>query len=603
MNRNRIAICLLITFVCVLVGACASKSPFADIDWDAQRIIREQQKKTLGETSVTAPLEAADDDLARFRKSTTALTPKTHNPVAKDLPVKNANLAQTSPDDEMVVGADPVLDDVMVVHLNLEDIIGYALRHSPEYRSQKEDLYLQTLSLISERHLWGPRFFDTVNAKLDGVPESGDHDLVGSVVNELRVTQRLPYGGDISVRALVNYVNYLRRNSSSTDPHSTQNASIGVSFNLPLLRGAGVSARESLIQAERDLVYSVREFERFRRQFLVDLCTTYFDLLLRQKQIETERRQLVNLQRLADRFDRLSETGREPYFEYERAQAQVLFGQSNLQSAIDAYALALDRFKIDIGMPTIENLVIDRLDVVVPEPFLDSTLAVQAAYDYRLDLQTQFDQVDDARRAVNVAKNGLLPSLDLSGSLDLVTDPDRDRAGLAIDAGASRYSVGAELDLPLDRKIERSNVRASLIRFDRAQRNYKLQRDRIALEVRNAIRDIEQARFNLRIQESNVKISERRLISVKLRERTLGPRDVIEALESLSDAENRRDRALTSLRTSILNFLLTTGQMRVAADGRWESPGRLVLDDAGIVSDPAAEAPQENGEPVSAEHG
>ena len=46
---------------------------------------------------------------------------------------------------------------------------------------------------------------------------------------------------------------------------------------------------------------------------------------------------------------------------------------------------------------------------------------------------------------------------------------------------------------------------------------------------------------------------------------------VCQASSKLADATS------ADLRVSILNYLLDTGQMRVSAEGRWLSPGRLVV--------------------------
>ncbi|QQE12169.1 TolC family protein [Planctomycetota bacterium] len=563
---------ILTSICCASLLAGCSQSPFADIDWDASQIVSQQQRDILSQQAVTSRADKPDESITKFNDNTTSTKPKTNNPDAADLPVKGRGLSSDflAEADATAAKAEPA----DAIHLNLEDIISYALQHSPEYKSQKESLYLEALSLITERHQWGPRFFSSINANLSGTPEAGDHELAGSLMQDLRVTQKLPYGGDVSAKALVNYVNYLRTESDSSK-EDRQNASLGLSFNLPLLRGAGITARESLIQAERDMIYAVRDFERYRRQFIVDLCSSYFNLLRQQQSIENSRRRLENLEILRDRFKRLSDTGREPYFEYERAQNQVLSGKASLSNSIDSYDASLDSFKLTIGMPTIQPIVIDVADILVPEPALDTTASIQAAYEYRLDLQTKRDRVEDTRRSVNSAKNRLLPELNVSGSVNLVTNPDLNKAGFQIDAGESSYDIGANLEIPLDRVSENASYRSSLISMERAIRNYNLEEDRIAQQVRSAIRDIKQARFNIQIQEQNVKISERRLTSVKLRERTLGPREVIDALDNLNDAREDRDQAKTNLRTSILSYLLTTGQMRVSPEGRWISPGAL----------------------------
>ena len=101
---------------------------------------------------------------------------------------------------------------------------------------------------------------------------------------------------------------------------------------------------------------------------------------------------------------------------------------------------------------------------------------------------------------------------------------------------------------------------------------------RIQLSSRSqgsSIRRIHQAHFTLSLQERNVALAQRRQLGVILRERELGPRDVIEAEEGLLEARNRRDDAVRALRESVLEYLLDTGQMRIDRAGRWLPPASL----------------------------
>ena len=55
---------------------------------------------------------------------------------------------------------------------------------------------------------------------------------------------------------------------------------MGGTFSRPLLRNAGFKAEmESLTQAERDLLYAVRDFARFRQEFTVRICSEYYGVL------------------------------------------------------------------------------------------------------------------------------------------------------------------------------------------------------------------------------------------------------------------------------------------------------------------------------------
>ena len=462
----------------------------------------------------------------------------------------------------------------------IEGIIAHAIEFAPDYRREKEELFLTTLSLIVERHEWGPRFFNTVSANLRGTPESGDFDTALDLVNSFRVTQRLPYGGTASVQALVNYTTLLQQASTNTGPDDTQDAAINASIDLPLLRGAGRVAREDIIQAERELVYAARDFERFRREFFVDIANTYFDLLRQQNGIDNQQLQLLGLEALADQLNSEAERGRVAQFEADDATAQVLFGESNLIRAQDNYQTALDRLKIRIGMPTTQPLTITREQFEIPVPALDESTAVPIALGNRLDLQTTRDRVDDTRRSALVSKNQLLGDLDLTAGLNLRTDRGADRGGLDFELEDSDYSLGLSYDVPLDRQIEMAQYRRSLVLVERAQRNYRVDRDRVALDVRDAIREIDRARLTVLLQERNIEFAERRLDGIRIRAQkpneNIAPRRIIEAEEDLLDARNSRDEAVADLQAAVLQYLLVTGQMRVGPDGSWRAPGTLL---------------------------
>ena len=545
------------------------------LDDQVAALIEQRQGVTLGslasndrdvvpETSV--PLEPAE---AAYRE-----VPPTLNPHPADLPAKSASGHVRLEEDAPLP---PMLDSVEEsVSLDLEEVMAWAIAHARQYRNEKEELFLAALTLLAERHLFSARLFNKTIVEVAGTPEAGDHDHALELINDLGVTQRLPYGGQITAGALVNVVNVLRSSSTST-VDDLQNTELLISATLPLLRGAGQVVREDLIQAERDLIYATRAFERFRREFLVDVARAYFDLLRQQAVMKNLANQIQSLERLAQQFKALADAGRSPYFEYQRSQQSVLFARNNLLNTQEAYATALDAFKIRIGMPVEQALVIEAMHIQVPEMLLDMPDSIAAARKYRLDLQTSRDQIDDARRGVNNTRNDLLPDLETFAILTVPTDPDKDRGGLDLDAGAGAYRVGMELDAPLDRRIEGLNYRSARIELERAHRAFGLFEDQVALAVRRAIREIQQANFSLQLQQQNVALSERRIIEVKLRERTLGPRDVIEAQNDLLDAENRRDSALRDQRVSVLEYLLQSGQIRVSSDGHWMPPAKLVV--------------------------
>lgn len=437
--------------------ACHSPTPFAQLDAEADRLTHQQQRTTLGPHGVLLDTPAPPP-VPEPQPSLYDYDPATTNPPAEQLTAQPAAITTASGN----IAYPNILDDGSrpdTLRLDLEALLGYAIAHGPEYRRQKEDLFLTTLSLIIERHEWGPRFFSSVTGRVDGVPEAGDNDTALNLIASLGVTQRLPYGGTISAAALVDYVRFLEKAATNNLPDETDATEFQIALDLPLLRGAGRAAAtvEARIQAERDLIYAVRGFERFRREFFVDLATTYFDLLRRQGQLANRDLQLQNLEQSAELFTALAEAGRQTFFQAQRAEQRVLRARNQLLNQRENYARQLDNLKLQIGLPTTRPLEIVAVDIEVPEVSLDPDDAVLTGRNLRLDLQTAGNRVTDSQRGVLIARNGLLPDLDFSADLSIPTDQTIQRGGLDFEVGDGEYSLELTLGIPLDRKSKTSN--------------------------------------------------------------------------------------------------------------------------------------------------
>jgi outer membrane protein TolC len=472
--------------------------------------------------------------------------------------------------------------------IDLPFALAYAAKHAREYQFAEEEYVLAALRLLIERHLWGPRFFNDTSALVTSVGEDGTFDSALRLVNEFRVTQRLPYGGEVSARALAAATEDLHQRVAGED---VQNATVILEANLPLLRGAGLAARESRIQAERDLIYAARDFEEFRRDFFFDVAQDFLNLIVAQSAVENAQRQFAGLQLVADRERALYEAGRTPIFQKALAEQSAVAALDDLNERRESYTLSVDRFKVRLGIQVDQAVQIVRSGYDLPPPQVDMNTAVQQALMYRLDLQTQRDVVEDARRGVEVARNDVLPDLDLTGSAAIITDPDRRRGGLGFDPGYSDFAAGITFGLPLDREIERIGIRTSQIQLERSRRELERQRDNATVSVRSAVRDIDRARYTLEIQERSVATGEQRVASIEAAPDRATARDASEANNELARARDRRDAAARDLQVAILRYLLETGQLRVDHKGHLlPLPG---MPEQIIVTDqaPPAQAP------------
>ncbi len=187
---------------------------------------------------------------------------------------------------------------------------------------------------------------------------------------------------------------------------------------------------------------------------------------------------------------------------------------------------------------------------------------------YRLDLQTQRNVVDDARRGVPIARNDLLPDLNVTGSVTVPTDDNR--SWYRIEPEETVVRAGVSLGLPLNREIERLTLRQSQIQLERTERDFDDLRDTITVNVRGAVRAIDRARYQLEIQERNIRIGEDRIESIAAAPDRATARDASEAADDLLEAKDSRDEALRDLQLAILAYLQQTGQLRVRLNGQLE---------------------------------
>lgn len=460
------------------------------------------------------------------------------------------------------------------------DALAYAQQHRREYQTAKEDLYLSALALTLERHLWTPIFASDLRAVYGNFGEATDFDQAMRFVADLSVSQRLPYGGEFTAGAVSTLIRDVKRTITASE-----GSAVSLDLDIPLLRNAGHIAREGLVQLERELTYSVRTFERFRREQMVTVARAYFDLLRSKQQVlDSEQSYLIFI----DDFERATakyHAKQGTLLDAQRAEQAMLSAENSLEEAREAFRSQADRFKLQIGMPvdeplprsdledieTIERRIADGTYPLLarPQAIDHESRALDVALERRLDRRTLSNRIDDARRGVDISRNALLPDLDWTSSLTFDTDPDHYKLG-GFHVDRANWRTEVVLSLPLERTAERNQLRRSLIDLRRAHRSYQQQGERIRVDVRGAVNEILLQERSLEIQRRAVFVAERRREYAKYRFEEIGDisnRDKVEAENEWTNARNRLNLAKTSRWSAILEFRLATETLRIDEDG------------------------------------
>jgi outer membrane protein TolC len=475
--------------------------------------------------------------------------------------------------------------------LTLEDALAIAVQSSRTYQTRKEALYTSALTLSLARHRFAPIFSSSADINYGGQTERAVTVGVDEITGEPKIItsdnlverQRVSGGGSIGTSWLIRDVGRITTSLTSDflrfvtgDPSVTTSSQLTATFTRPLLRNAGFKQeKEALIQAERKMLYDLRDFTRFRKEFSVQIATAYYRVLGNRDSVRNSYLNLQSSRKNAERSRALAQEGRITQSDLGRLEQQELQTEGSWINAARDYRQSLDNFKMQLGLLNNNIIILDDHDLevlAIDHPTLSVEDSIQVALVARLDLLNQREQFEDAERGVALAKNLLKPRVDLASSVTVRSDPN-DNTGVSLPEPA-RYSWNAGLDIDpgLDKKAERNAYRTSLIARNQAARAVVQQEDDIRLQIRDSWRTLDQAKRSYEISEIGVRLAERRVEEQNLlaelgRAKAL---DQVDAQNALNDSKNQRTQALVTHTIARLQFWNNMGILYIKENGQWE---------------------------------
>jgi outer membrane protein TolC len=520
---------------------------------------------------------------------------------------------ESSPND---IKIEKVIPDSGILTLPLA--VEIATAYNRQYQLEKELLYTKALDLRLARHAFEPQFFGGPGV---GYSKDGDDEAVG-VSGNIGFNQLLTTGAIISTNVTMAWAEILTGNMR-TGLTSLLNATI----TQPLLRGSNSEiVMENLTQAERDTVYQIRLFNRYRQTFVVSVISQYYLVLQKYDFLKNTENNHKTLDQIYSKTEKLVNAGRLPRYELDKIRQETLNAKDSFIQAQTDYQQALDVFKISLSLPVTAKFKLDANELAAlrisgpssqiaevgqEQPkqelttvenalsqeelelfeLLQSDLGgdgqsgsqnhyaklqlnheksefseedvIETALALRLDLANTSDAIYDAERKVLVAKDSLRAGLNLVASTNYIDSP----RGTASIAG-----VGMQMDLPLDRMAESNLYRKALIVLNQRQREFEEAKDTVVLEVRQDYRDLTKAAERYRLQLDGLELAQKRLDNTLLLMQygRANSRRVLDAQKDLFDAQNAATDAMVNHTIAMLSFYRDTGVLQVKPDGMWK---------------------------------
>ncbi len=447
-----------------------------------------------------------------------------------------------------------LLEEDLEIELDLQGALDVAAENSRSFQDQKEALYLAALALTTEQHDFALRWGGGGGATAAGV---GDDSAGLTLSDDLSSSIESVAG----TRIVFNFVNTFFRSLTSGGDLSSLPSILSLDITQPLLAGLNpVVNRNQLTQAERNVVYQIRGFERFRVSEAVAIVSEYWRVAQDIQNLASTEASYESVRLDRQRSDALFDAGRSDINQRDQARNQELDRENAVIIAKNNISDAEDQFKFSLGLPVESRIMfdvgeLDNLANVGLEPIeMDEAEAVDLALSRRYDYRTALDRVEDSARRIIVAEDMLRSSLDFRSVIAVPTDPG---SPLDFDWSQISWSAGFDLDLALDKLIERNAYRRALIDLDAAMRDREELEDQITAGVRASLRNMNAAYESYLIELQTQTLSVQRVESSKalLEAGRAIQRDVNEAQDDLLDSQLAVTGALVGFAVSRLNFV------------------------------------------------
>ena len=296
--------------------------------------------------------------------------------------------------------------------IRLDQALELALINSREYQTRRENLYLAALPVSVERFAFAPQFFafEEFIREQTGDQTSTGRSNTWKINSNAGVSKLFSTGAllllSFANRTVIDLGGTLNRNVTSV-------STLNLDLVQPLLRGGGRAVTlEPLTQAERNLLYEIRDYARFRELYYqyisgggdlpgglvffgggsatrpgstrlnsgnpasptilpgasgsIDLSaeTTapsegYFPTLLKAAQLENSKKNVITLAKFLEMFRAYEEGGEVRSLQVGTVELDLLQGRRTVLLDEQTLRTALDNFKFQLGLPMPVDIELD----------------------------------------------------------------------------------------------------------------------------------------------------------------------------------------------------------------------------------------------------
>jgi len=282
------------------------------------------------------------------------------------------------------------------------------------------------------------------------------------------------------------------------------NNRLDLSLNQPLFTYNRTTLQTK--QLVNDYESSSLNFALQKLSLEVQVSNAFFGVYNNKTNLDIAYEELKNQEASFEIIKNKVDAGLSALEELYQAELNLATTKSSVASREETLQNALDSFKVTLNIPLWEDITVDA-DIEVQPVEVDLDRALETALAKRIEIRQQEISLDSARDALitTAASNEFLGAL----SLSLGITGNDGAFGNLYDSPTQRQTVGLSFTIPLwDWGEKESRLRATELNIENQELTAEDERIAITLEIRSAVRSLNNLLYQIDIEKQNVRNAE-----------------------------------------------------------------------------------------------
>lgn len=386
------------------------------------------------------------------------------------------------------------------LELAMVDCVAMALKSNSEISIKRITPHIEDNNILIQKSRFEPHFtFDGYLS--DSVEQDPDTFLDANILKTRTGVFDFGYNQKFTTGANLELDFFNTRTSSNSPifiPNPTYESETQVTITQPLLKGAGLAVNTADFRiAKNNKLKSVQDFKTEVIRVLTNVKKSYYDFQYSREQYIVAQKSLSRVEDLHNINKAKYAKGLASDIDIIGSEAEVARIRQALYEAEAIMRLAEDNLRLITNLvddPTLWNariVLLEGLDYQKKE--VDLPEAIKTAFIYRPDYEAAKIGLRNRDISIVITANGMLPTINLLASYGL-NGLDAIYAKDLANVGGGKYNnwtVGVNVDVPLIGDENRGKYERSKSEKEQALLAFQRLEQKIILDVRNVVRDID----------------------------------------------------------------------------------------------------------------